>query len=219
MVLAQLEIRDLTRALSVSKYWQHIIPSTVELRRNLFLAPKEKADEALEWKRPRLEWERFIVHESTSSSKSIVKVHPVLAPDLSTRTSLHIKQPHVWLQMVSPSTLLTQPPVTEVKIEQQAFSIPCTDAHTHKSVLKRLEGVTFGDVVEEMRARQARESSNLRVAAEDPFLRNDENYKIPLDKRYTRIEAYGVVAEASKWVRIARERLEQERQSSELRRS
>jgi hypothetical protein len=219
MVLAQLEIRDLTRALSVSKYWQHIILSTIELRRNLFLAPKEKSDEALEWKQPRLEWEPFIVHESTSSSKSIVKAHPVLVPDLSLRTSLNIKQPHASLQMVSPSTLLTQPPVTEVIIEQHAFSIPCTDARTHKFVLKRPEGVTFGDVVEEMRVRQARESSSVRIAAEDPFVRNDENDKIPLGERYTRIEACGAIAEASKWVRIARERLAQERQSPELRRS
>ena len=55
MVLSHLETRDLTHALSVSKYWHQTILGTVELRRNLFLAPKEKADEFLQWKRVCLE--------------------------------------------------------------------------------------------------------------------------------------------------------------------
>jgi hypothetical protein len=40
MVLSHLPIKDLTRALSVSKRWQQVILGTVELRQTLFLAPK-----------------------------------------------------------------------------------------------------------------------------------------------------------------------------------
>lgn len=212
MVLSQLEIKGLTRALSVSKYWRQTILGTIELRRDLFLAPKEKADEFLQWKQAWLEWEPFIVHEPTSSSKPIVKVHPILSPKPATRTNLDTFQPHPWLRMVSPSTFLTQPPVTEVKIEQKAFSIAYTDSHTHKFVLKRAQGVTFGDVVQEMGARHAREPSSEGVPDEENFGPND---KIQDEQRCTRIEAYGVVADASNWVRVARERLEQERQGSE----
>lgn len=106
--------------------------------------------------------------------------------------------------------------MTGVKIEQHAFESPHKDARTHKFVLERLEGVTFGHVVEDMRVRQARESSVERAAAEDNFVSDEENPKIQLDKRYTRIEASGVVAEASDWVRTARERMEQEHHGSEL---
>ena len=207
MVLSQLEIRDLTRSISVSKGWQQIILGTTELRQNLFLTPKENPDEFLQWKQDGLEWEPFIVYEPTSTSKPILKVHPLLVADPTKRTRLDALQPHSWLQMVSPSTLLTQPPVTEVRIEQQAFSIAYTDAHRHLFTLGRGKGVTFGNVVEHMGVRQARESSVERFAAEDPFVRDEENPQIQLDKRYTRIEASGVVAEASNWVRAARDRL------------
>lgn len=216
MVLSQLELRDLTRALSVSKYWHQTILGTIELRQNLFLAPKEKADELLQWKQESLEWEPFIIYEPTSNSKPILKVHPVLLANPTTRTCLDTLRLHGWFQTVSPSTLLTQPPVTGVKIEQHAFEIPHKDAHTHKFVLERLEGVTFGDVVEGMRVRQARESSVERAAAEDPFASDEENPKIQLDKRYTRIEASRVVAEASNRVRTAGERMEQEHHGSGL---
>jgi hypothetical protein len=70
--------------------------------------------------------------------------------------------------------------------------------------------------LEGIRAQYVRESSSERIAAEYSFVRDEENPKIHFDKRVTRIEAYGVVAEASDWVRAARERLEQERQGSEL---
>jgi len=210
MVLSHLETKDLTHALSVSKNWHQTILDTIELRRNLFLAPKEKANEFLQWKRIDLEWKPFIVHEFITGSKLIVKVHPALLPDRVLRTCLDTIQSNASLQLVSPSTLLTQPPVTEFTIVQQVFSPAFGPEHKHKFVLKRERGVTFGDVVEEMRARQAREPAGESVAAEESLGDGSlVTVKVPLDQRNIRIEASGVVAEASELVRVAREGLEQ----------
>jgi hypothetical protein len=210
MMLSHLEIKDLTRAVSVSKHWQQTILGTLELRHNLFLAPKDKPDEFIQWKRVGLEMQPFIVHEPTSTSKPIVKVHPLLFPEPALRSCLDTTQNHNSLKTVSPSTLLTQPPVTEVTIKQQAFIPTYHPVLQHNFVVKRQRGVTFGDVVEEMRARQAREPVS---ASGDPFgIRRFDIVKIDYDWRYTRIEASGVVAETSKWVVIARENMEPERQ-------
>jgi hypothetical protein len=212
MVLSHLEIRDLTRALSVSKYWHDTILGTLELRHNLFLTPM-KANEFIQWKPVGLESLPFIVHEPTSTSKPIVKVHPLLFPDPTLRSYLDIFQNHNSLQTVSPSTLLTQPPVTQVTLKQQA-SIPAFHpVLRHEFVVRREQGVTFGDVVEEMRARHASEPVSV---SGDPFgVRRFDIVRIDYDRRFTGIEAFGVVAETSKWIRTARERLEQERQSSD----
>lgn len=82
--------------------------------------------------------------------------------------------------------------------------------------MKREEGVTFGDVAEEVRSRHARESfSGCGDAGESLGREANEASEVQPERRCTRIEASGVVAEASKWVRAARERLKLERQSSE----
>ena len=134
----------------------------------------------------------------------------MLLPDRVLRTCLDTNQSNASLQLVSPSTLLTQPPVTEVNIVQQVFSPAFSPEHKHKFVLKREQGVTFGDVVEEMRARQAREPAGESVAAEESLGDGSlVTVKVPLDQRNIRIEASGVVAEASELVRVAREGLEQ----------
>lgn len=212
MVLSYLEIKDLTRALSVSKHWHQTILGTLELRHNLFLAPM-KANEFIQWKPVGLESLPFIVHEPSSTSKPIVKVHPLLFPDPALRACVDITKNHNSLRTVSPSTLLTQPPVTEVKIVQQAFIPKYHPALKHNFVVKREQGVTFGDVVEEMRARHASEPVSV---SGDPFgVRRFDIVRIDYDRRFTGIEAFGVVAETSKWIRTARERLEQERQSSD----
>jgi hypothetical protein len=112
------------------------------------------------------------------------------------------------LKTVSPSTLLAEPPVTEVRIEP-SVSEPFKYARTHKFSVKREVGVTFGDVVEEMRIWYAREPSNERVDGEESSRRRSAKAsKVQHDRFYTRIEASGVVAEASKWVQAARERVE-----------
>lgn len=156
--------------------------------------------------------EPFLVHEPTSDTKLIVEAHPMLVPQPDTCASLVANQNHGWLLMVSPSTLLTQSPLTEVGVEQKWFSQAYRHAGTHRFVLKREGGVTFGDVVEEMRAQCAEE---LAVDTEKSLgRRSPKADKSQPDPRCTRIEAWGVVAETSNCVRAARGRLEQERQSS-----
>lgn len=240
MVLSHLDIKSLTRALRVSKYWHETILGAIELRQNLFLAPKDDAEEFLRWKPVGLENVPFVVRNPTPDSRPIIKTHPVLAPDPRARTCLDMYQGHRSLKTVSPSTLLTQPPVTEVKLEQELLT--GRPGHALRAVVKREQGVTFGDAVEEIEALRARGKAGESVAAADGFggflfvLRSDiedvpgleedrddnflgapnqAGYTAQQDWHYTRIEASGLVAEASQWVLAARERLEEEFQGSE----
>jgi hypothetical protein len=167
MVLSHLDIRSLTRALSVLKYWQETILGAIELRQNLFLAPKADVEEFLEWEFEELEWVPLIVHESTLDNRPIIKLHPVLAPDPRACTCLDMYQRHRLLKTVSPSMLLTQPAVTEVKLEQELHAM--RPGHALRAVMKREGGVIFGDVVKEIEALRARGKAGESVAVADGF--------------------------------------------------
>jgi len=222
MILSQLGLEDLTRTLSVSKSWQHTILGAIELRRNLFLAPKEP-HEFLRWEQGEPEWEPRIDRDIISGGRPIVQVHPVLQPDLRARTCLYMRQHYDLLKTVSPSTFLTQPPVTEVLIDQKI-----SNAHFERTLKLDLRcevGVTFGEVIEELEVLYERETSGgrtgrYRSSSTDRDFRTAPicgGSRLPFDRHDTKIEAAGVIAEGSDCVRAAREVLEQKRQSSEPR--
>jgi hypothetical protein len=144
MILSHLTIKDLTRALSVSKRWQQVILGTVELRQTLFLTPKHSVKEYLDYEQetdPEGRAVDTITRESSESSRSclIVETHPVLKVAQSQTTHLSTHQPYAKLKTAPPSTFLTQPPIARFVI-------------CHRKIrydVEREAGVTFGDVVSE----------------------------------------------------------------------
>jgi hypothetical protein len=181
MVMSYLGIKDLTRSLSVSKHWQQTILGAVELRRILFLEPQRTAEEYLVIRHGPLPQRRetFIVREATLGSNMIVATHPVLEIQPGPRFYLDVTQFYNRFQSISPSTLLTQPPLPRLEV---------IVGHFFSFALQRKEGVTFGDLVTKLKQYGAWESE--------------------LQNSVVKIKAYRVVASDATAVQDARKTLE-----------
>jgi hypothetical protein len=141
MILSHLPIRDLSRALGVSKRWQQLILGTVELRQNLFLTPKHSAKEYLDYTEGTAKGRGrdIITREYNKAHRSclIIETHPAMKVQQGRYPNLSLDQPYATLKKAPPSAFLTQPPLTEVDI-----------CHRKKRyTVERESGVTFGDVV------------------------------------------------------------------------
>jgi hypothetical protein len=143
MILSHLPIRDLSRALCVSKRWQQVISGTAQLRETPFLTPKHTVKkEYLELIRNALPDGRgkdVILHGPSPRSFLIVDLHPALAVEHCWTTHLAIYQEYSTLKKAPPSTFLTQPPIARFVICHRKMRYD----------VDRESGVTFGDVVKE----------------------------------------------------------------------
>lgn len=152
-------MRQLSRALSVSKQFNRTILDSAELRRLIFLdsnqaseflAMVKGADERCykvkdEWQ-PVILREPIVAHEtSRRPTRKIVQPHPILLRDYRPRLIIDVSLRNFnTVKTVPPSALLTQPPLTEVTIEHWG----------HTTKIRARGGVTFGAVltaVEEIR--------------------------------------------------------------------
>lgn len=158
MVLSPLSMRDLSRALSMSKHSNRAILESAELRRTLFLEP-EQAREFLatqqgtdqrcykhpdEWQ-PVIVHEPFVLHEKRRTRK-IVKQHPILLGGIKAISGSGVTLPDFSVVKTVPAmAFLFQPPVNEITIEHWGHSTRVQDSG----------GVTFGatlKAVEKIRA-------------------------------------------------------------------
>lgn len=131
MVLSPLQIRDLTHALSVSKYWQQTILGAIELRQTLLLEPVWAVEECLQYisgMDSRLGYQHPM---------PIFELHPILVTDKYPRHTIRTGQSYGSLHTVHRSTLLSRPPLVDVAITNGP----------HKFGLYRKEGLTFGGVI------------------------------------------------------------------------
>lgn len=131
MVLSPLQIRDLTRALSVSKRWQQTILGAIELRQTLQLEPVWAVAERLQYI-PGMDSRLGYQHPTP-----VFELHPILVTDKYPRHTIRTGQSYGSLHTVHQSTLLSRPPLVEVAITNGP----------HKFGLYRKEGLTFGDVI------------------------------------------------------------------------
>lgn len=154
LILAHLPIKALTCALHLSKHCNEVISDSIQLRRILFLEPENDLD-FVEWKQgldQKLYMRYYgeqrlflpaIVNKISERSQLIVRSHPIIKLDRLAKAWLQSRPtPLDDLRRVAPSTLLFQPPVTNVIVKiaysSRQFPLECT------------KGVTFGDVVDEV---------------------------------------------------------------------
>ncbi|TLD08167.1 hypothetical protein E2P81_ATG10478 [Venturia nashicola] len=126
-ILTHLPIKDLTRALTVFQQWRKVVIGSIKLRRTLFLEPCQAKDYLSPGENKYAPVERRkpnIVHE---------RVVGLPSPRYLSTTAEKLKA-------VSPSTLLFQPPVEQIRIHSGLF---------HK-VTNCTGGVTFGTLIEEV---------------------------------------------------------------------
>jgi hypothetical protein len=134
-------MKDLSRAISVSKRWQQIILGTVGLSQTIFLTPEHCVKEYLDYEEGTAEGcgRDIIIREPFESHRSclIIETHPAMKVSQSRYPNLSTHQPYATLKTAPPSAFLTQPPLTEVDI-------------CHRKIRYTVEnesGVTFDDVV------------------------------------------------------------------------
>lgn len=143
-------MKELSRALSVSKQFNKTILDSAELRRTLFLEPKQ-AREFLamvlgvdrrcynvpnEW-HPVIVCEPSVLHEKRRPRK-IIELHPILLRDYSSCSENSITCRNFNVVKNAPaSAFLFQPPVNEVTVEHWSHS---TQVEDHG-------GVTFGAIL------------------------------------------------------------------------
>ena len=163
MILANLPIESLTRALVVSRYCRDVILGCRELRRNLFLEPSPATEFVEVDNRQLLEYpdlHRKILNQPTQNSHIVVTVHPLLVslrdnPAFCAHNCQERPSDAAYgildgtMHTVSPSTLLFQPPPPKVRVFYRG----------HYFVLERDGGVTFRDVAEGLR--------DLRIRCQD----------------------------------------------------
>lgn len=160
MVLSNLTINDLSRALSVLKQWTGTILDTPQLRRTLFLEA-EQPKEYLRFMRGRDQRCYEVLHAvqpvivygleaSPAVNRVIVEPHPALLGRVCGRkagstSDINIDLPDYGiLTSVPASALLFQPPLDTVTIGYWA-------RHTHIQIPG---GVTFGAILQEVEKKQ-----------------------------------------------------------------
>lgn len=155
MILSNLQIKDLTRALQVSKYWYNVINEVVALKRVLFLAPDHSPRDHLNWKHDREGrilgypggYVPVIRRKPSTGSKVVVQTHPALRLSAEQRTCIYAVHSYPSLKTIPPCTLLSQPPLMAVSISFETLT----------TTVKRKEGVTIGDVLVGMQTVVARD--------------------------------------------------------------
>lgn len=203
MTLSHLPIKDLSRAVCVSKQWQRATLDSADLRRILFVEPAP-TEEYLEWVEgtdPRCykdlsKWQPVIVNEPSPRSKTIVEPHPVLARncDHGHRIRIHIDFPvDGTVATVPPAAFLFQPPCEVIYV---GFRYGCESWRR----FRREGGITFGALREEFK--RIDETYEEAVAI-DPRKREGDLFPHCPGPFSIRVE--GAVATGSEAVRIARE--------------
>jgi len=150
-----LPIECLTRALRISKYCRQVTLGSLELRRILFFDPSPPTEFVEFDNRQLLEYptaRRKIIHQPNQNSYIVVKAHPLLVSlrnnfafcahscqELPSGAAYGVVDGT--MHMVSPSTLVFQPPPPKVKVFYRG----------HSFLLGRDGGVTFGDLAEGLR--------------------------------------------------------------------
>lgn len=199
MVLSHLPIKDLSRAIRVSKQWRTATLDSADLRRILFLAPRP-AEEYLEWKEGTdqrcyyalRQWQPVILHEPSPSSKLLVEPHPFLADacDPGHKTCLKINLPgDLRLSTVPAAAFLCQPPCETIYI---GFGRQCA----HGETFRREGGMTFAALLEGM--------LELDESYEEPENGDDTPYV----SEFFSIRVEGVVAIDSEALMVARKAVE-----------
>lgn len=150
MVLSHLQIKDLTRALTVSKRWQKSILGSLVLRRILFLDPNPRreylGDRFVVEQR---KWVATIHREPQRGRRLVVEPHPAILGFSNRNSRQNDSRAHTHflscdhLQTVPASTFLCQPPVNEATIWCRSSSMN----HLFKSVLRCAGGLTFGSLL------------------------------------------------------------------------
>lgn len=148
MILSPLPIRDLSRALSVSKRWNKTILDSEQHRRTLFLEPEpvEKYLELKSWDNDS-KFQLTIVYEPIDDDRSITNCmiaepHPGIALGCQFRSTnsqdvrgMSLER----LKTVSPETLLFQPPLEDIDVRYGAFEIEELELATFGALVKFLE--------------------------------------------------------------------------------
>lgn len=198
MCLIHLNMHDLTRALTVSKYCRGVIMGSKACRRTLWLEPEGAFTSFLEYREgvneqqyllyddePR-RYQPVLFQEAGERRLPVVKVHPLIEVRKNIRTSCTTR--HVpWEKLIScvPDTLLTQPPVTKVSIEVVRSTGNPLIRKDGSCKLKCGKGVTFGAIVKQV--------DKLHKPT-----------KIQRAEIFLRIVAQGVVAEDADCVQVAK---------------
>jgi len=180
MILLYLSTKDLTRALTVSKYWQKSILGSVTLKRILFLeaAPKK------EFLRMVLDedrnWVSSLLDKPEKNCKVITEPHPMLAPYINryepTGTYLSIAAvPCDTLRTVHPSAFLFQPPLKNIEMAYLKLSAHCE----HWGRGRYPGGATFGDLLKKVDALriQSEEHGELSSASSWDY---DSDYSVEM---------------------------------------
>lgn len=185
MILGNLSTRDVTRTLSISKQWHGAILSSPKLRRILFLSCALEKDH-FTFTHPR---------DSIQHSALVVQPHPVLLKewDRGYRQCVRIGWIHIdELNTVPPSTLLFQPPLTEIMVLHRLRWV----------TIRQNEGVTFGTVVETLETMRAIDEEE---TFKDPaYCLNHFNLPLYGDRcTYFSIEADGALSATSAFAQAA----------------
>lgn len=211
MTLSHLSTKDLTRCLTISKYWKDSILGSLVLRRKLFLEPvPDKEWEYLEYADEEEDWDLTclwippayapsLVRAPTKRgcSLTIVEPHPIILPKINNVTPTYVESDHMpcdRLRTVPPETFLFQPPGFEELTVEYKWGHP---RYKRLSYIESARGVTFGDILKSLD-----ELRQLNVdEGYDDFDRSEESGEIFLFK------AAEVIASTAVKVKAAREAL------------
>jgi len=210
MVLSNLRIKDLSRALSVSKQWNGTILGSAELRRTLFLESElteylhfvrgtdQRCYEVPRSVQPVITRGPLVERDNKAFVRAIVEPHPVFlgrfrGSNTTTDSNIDINLPnYVMLTSVPASALLFQPPLDQITI----------DYSSRPTQIKVPGGVTFGAALQVIEKAQ--------VTAKEAMVRSPRfgGYLLRIADRLTvTIRANGAILHDADYVQSARRAL------------
>lgn len=220
MILSNLQTKDLTRALTVSRRWQKCILGSITLKRILFLeaAPEKEYpyfDSVPAPRGPGYVTRYSLIYERKERGTTIVELHPALIPHSDSFTELSWSYVEIgrtypscdFLRTVHPATFLSQPPLEEVKLSYVRGPSRWTDV-----VFRETGGMTFGALLRAMSSLQEEDKDGDMF----PYRYRDLLVFLEESGEKCKIFAGHVVASNSDEVETAREALAKAQSSPEL---